>query len=172
MSRKQIWLPLQHTEIEKKVMSMQHLNLPEYDIKIAEKEGKTVILDNLRSCYVALTPEEWVRQHFVHFLLEQLNYPKSLMANEVSINLNGMKRRCDTIVYDRTLSPRMIIEYKAPNVKIDRNVFAQISRYNIVLRVDYLVISNGMQHYCCKMDYENNSFTFLNEIPKYEIITA
>ncbi len=152
---------------------MQHINLPKYNIKVTEKEGKTVIFDNLRSCYVALTPEEWVRQHFIHFLMEYHNYPSALMANEVCINLNGMKRRCDTVIYDRTLTPRMIIEYKAPSVKIDREVFAQISRYNLVLRVDYLLISNGLQHYCCKMDYARNCFSFLNEIPNYnDIITG
>lgn len=151
---------------------MQQLNLPQYNIKTIEKEDKHSIFDNLRGCYVALTPEEWVRQHFVHFLLEHNNYPTSLMANEVCIELNGMKRRCDTVVYDRNLRPRMIIEYKAPTVKIDKNVFAQISRYNIVLHVDYLVISNGLQHYCCKMDYENNSFAFLNAIPTYNEIIA
>lgn len=146
------------------------LNLPEYETKIAEKDGKSAIFDNLRRCYVALTPEEWVRQHFVHYLLERRDYPATLMANEVSLTLNNTKRRCDTVVYDRNLRPRMIIEYKAPSVKITRNVFAQISRYNIVLRVDYLVISNGLQHYCCKMDYERNSYSFLNDIPDYKEI--
>lgn len=146
------------------------LNLPEYETKIAEKDGKSAIFDNLRRCYVALTPEEWVRQHFVHYLLERRDYPATLMANEVSLTLNNTKRRCDTVVYDRNLRPRMIIEYKAPSVKITRNVFAQISRYNIVLRVDYLVVSNGLQHYCCKMDYERNSYSFLNDIPDYKEI--
>lgn len=146
------------------------LNLPEYETKIAEKDGKSAIFDNLRRCYVTLTPEEWVRQHFVHYLLERRDYPATLMANEVSLTLNNTKRRCDTVVYDRNLRPRMIIEYKAPSVKITRNVFAQISRYNIVLRVDYLVISNGLQHYCCKMDYERNSYSFLNDIPDYKEI--
>lgn len=144
------------------------LNLPEYDTKVIEKDGKLSIFDELRGSYVALTPEEWVRQHFVHLLLNRYNFPQSLMANEVCIELNGMSRRCDTVIYDSTLRPRMIVEYKAPSVKIDKKVFSQISRYNLVLKVDYLVISNGMQHYCCKMNYENNSFTFLNDIPLYE----
>ena len=94
------------------------------------------------------------------------------MANEISINLNGMKRRCDTVVYDRQLRPRAIIEYKAPTVKITKEVFAQISRYNLILKVDYLIVSNGLQHYCCKMDYEKQSFTFLQEIPDYNTIVA
>ena len=144
------------------------LNLPEYDTKVTEKDGKLSIFDELRGSYVALTPEEWVRQHFVHLLLNRYNFPQSLMANEVCIELNGMSLRCDTVIYDSTLRPRMIVEYKAPSVKIDKKVFSQISRYNLVLKVDYLVISNGMQHYCCKMNYEKNSFTFLNDIPLYE----
>lgn len=146
---------------------MQQLNLPGYNVIITEKNGKSMIFDNLRRIYVALTPEEWVRQHFTHYLIEQHGYPATLMANEASIILNNTNRRCDTVVYDRTLCPRMIIEYKAPTVKIDSKVFAQISRYNLVLRVDYLVVSNGLQHYCCKMDYNNNSYEFIQEIPPY-----
>ena len=148
---------------------MFQLNLPEYPAKITEKDGKKSIFDELRGCYVALTPEEWVRQNFVQMLL--YSYPASLMANESAIELNGMIRRCDTIVYDRSLRPRMIVEYKAPTVKIDKKVFAQISRYNLVLKVDYLVISNSIQHYCCKMDYEKNTFSFLNNIPTYSTLT-
>lgn len=146
---------------------MQQLNLPGYDAVIIDKEGKPMIFDNLRRIYVALTPEEWVRQNFTHYLMEQYDYPATLMANEASITLNNTRRRCDTVVYDRTLRPRMIIEYKAPTVKIDSKVFTQISRYNLVLRVDYLVVSNGLQHYCCKMDYTNNSYEFKQGIPPY-----
>lgn len=94
------------------------------------------------------------------------------MANEVAITLNGTKRRCDTVVYDRLLRPRAIIEYKAPEVKITKEVFAQISRYNLKLKVEYLIISNGLQHYCCRMDYEKQSYTFLQEIPEYSTITT
>ena len=143
------------------------LNLPPYEAKIQQSNGKDQIFDDLRRCYVALTPEEWVRQHFVHMLIEHKGFPATLTANEVAISLNGMSRRCDTVVYDKGLKPRAIIEYKAPSVKIDGKVFAQIARYNLVLRVDYLIVSNGLHHYCCKMDYDNNSYTFLNEIPAY-----
>jgi hypothetical protein len=143
------------------------LNLPGYDTKISSKDGKPTIFDLLRRCYVALTPEEWVRQHFVHFLIEHCNYPATLMGNEVGLTLNGTKKRCDTVVYDRNLKPRIIIEYKAPTVKINKEVFSQIARYNLVLKVDYLIISNGIQHYCCRMDYEKNSFEFIANIPEY-----
>ena len=146
---------------------MLSLNLPKYETKICERDGKLQIFDPLRKCHVALTPEEWVRQHFVNFLIESRGFPTALMANEVAITVNGMKRRCDTVVYDRQLQPRVIVEYKAPTVKITKEVFAQISRYNLTLKVDYLIVSNGLQHYCCRMDYPNNSYSFLQEIPEY-----
>lgn len=146
---------------------MLSLNLPKYETKICERDGKLQIFDPLRKCHVALTPEEWVRQHFVNFLIESRGFPAALMANEVAITVNGMKRRCDTVVYDRQLQPRVIVEYKAPTVKITKEVFAQISRYNLTLKVDYLIVSNGLQHYCCRMDYPNKSYSFLQEIPEY-----
>lgn len=146
---------------------MLSLNLPKYETKICERDGKLQIFDPLRKCHVALTPEEWVRQHFVNFLIESRGFPATLMANEVAITVNGMKRRCDTVVYDKQLQPRVIVEYKAPTVKITKEVFAQISRYNLTLKVDYLIVSNGLQHYCCRMDYPNNSYSFLQEIPEY-----
>ena len=151
---------------------MSVLNLPGYEAKIREKEGKREIFDRLRRCYVALTPEEWVRQHFVNMLIEHKGYPATLTANEVSITLNGMMRRCDTVVYDKNLRPIAIVDYKAPTVKIDEKVFAQIARYNLVLKVDYLIVSNGLQHFCCKMDYEKNSYSFLREIPAYDVVAA
>ena len=146
---------------------MLSLNLPKYETKICERDGKLQIFDPLRKCHVALTPEEWVRQHFVNFLIESRGFPAALMANEVAITVNGMKRRCDTVVYDKQLQPRVIVEYKTPTVKITKEVFAQISRYNLTLKVDYLIVSNGLQHYCCRMDYPNNSYSFLQEIPEY-----
>lgn len=149
---------------------MSALNLPTFDKKIIEKDGKSSIFDVIRRQYVALTPEEWVRQHFVHFLITHKGFPKSLMANEVQLKLNGMSRRCDTVVYDRTLRPRIIVEYKAPTVNITQQVFDQICRYNMVLQVDYLIVSNGLTHYCCKIDYNKNAYAFLKEIPEYNQI--
>ncbi len=147
---------------------MLELNLPPYEKKITKKDDKPFILDVIRRQYVALTPEEWVRQNFVHFLIEHKGYPQSLMANEVQLKLNGMSRRCDTVVYDRTLRPRVIVEYKAPSVSITQKVFEQICRYNMVLQVDYLIVSNGLAHYCCRIDYPTRSYTFLQEIPEYK----
>lgn len=149
---------------------MLSLNLPSFEAKIKNLDGRNVIYDVLRRRYVALTPEEWVRQHFVHFLIEHKGYPQSLMGNEVMLKLNGMTRRCDTLLYNRDLSAKMIIEYKAPNIEINQKVFTQISNYNLVLRVDYLIVSNGIRHYCCKMNYENQNFCFLETIPDYSLL--
>lgn len=149
---------------------MLPLNIPSYPIKLAVRNGKNVIFDVLRRRFVALTPEEWVRQHFVHFLIERKNYPQSLMANEISLSLNGMVKRCDTVLYNRDLTAKMIIEYKAPTIEISQKVFTQISHYNLVLKVDYLIVSNGLNHYCCKVDYVNQNYTFLAEIPDYSLL--
>ena len=122
---------------------MQTLNLPPYDVKLRGTREKPEIFDFLRRRFVTLTPEEWVRQHFTHFLVEHKGYPQALME------------------------PRMIIEYKAPTVAITQKVFNQISTYNLLLHVDYLIVSNGLQHYCCRMDYERGQYEFLQDIPEY-----
>ena len=146
---------------------MYRLNLPQYEIKINQRQGKPYILDTLRRRYVSLTPEEWVRQHFVHFLIEHKGYPQALLANEVELRLGEKRLRCDSVLYNREAKPVMIIEYKAPTIALSQRVFDQISAYNMLLHVDYLIVSNGMQHYCCRMDYENHSYTFLTDIPDY-----
>lgn len=148
---------------------MQPMNLPPFAANIKKIDGMVKILDVLRQKFVALTPEEWVRQHFVHFLIAQKSYPTTLMANEVAVTLNGMSRRCDTVVYSQQgLRPRMIIEYKRPDVEITQRVFHQICRYNMVLEVEYLVVSNGLKHYCCQVDIKNGGYAFLEDIPTYE----
>ena len=144
------------------------LNLPSFEAKVIRKDGLPAIFDFIRRRYVALTPEEWVRQHFVHFLIEHKGYPRALMANEVQLKLNHTQKRCDTVLYRRDLTAQMIVEYKAPDVEITQAVFDQIGRYNLVLHVDYLVVSNGLQHYCCRMDYVQNRYQFLPDIPLYE----
>ena len=149
---------------------MFRLNLPPYPIKIQEKGEKRQIFDFLRRKWVALTPEEWVRQHFTHFLVEHKNYPQALLANEVELRIGEKRLRCDTLLYNKELRPRMIIEYKAPTIQIQQKTFDQISVYNLLLKVDYLVVSNGLCHYCCKMDYEHQSYQFLKDIPDYETI--
>lgn len=149
---------------------MPALNLPSFDAKIVEKDGKRSIFDIVRKKYVALTPEEWVRQHFIHYLITEKSFPKELVANEISLNLNGTSKRCDTVVYNRFLEPLMIIEYKAPHIDITQAVFDQIVRYNMVLHVSYLVVSNGINHYCCLIDYSKGNYSFLNGIPEYKAI--
>lgn len=146
---------------------MLDLNLPPFDIKVKKLDGRLSVFDQLRRKYVALTPEEWVRQHFVNFLVTEKGYPSALIANEIQINLNNQKRRCDSVVYNRRLEPIVIVEYKAPDVNITQDVFDQIVRYNIVLKVDYLIVSNGINHYCCKINYESQSFQYLSDIPLY-----
>lgn len=146
---------------------MQRLNLPEYQFNIKKKDDNFIILDPLRKRWVTLTPEEWVRQNFVRFLIEDREFPAALMNNEISLTQNGIKRRCDTLVADRHGAPLVIVEYKAPTVEISQKTFDQIVRYNMVLQAKYLIVSNGLSHYCCKIDYNNNSYSFLDEIPCY-----
>ncbi|MBQ4162006.1 MAG: type I restriction enzyme HsdR N-terminal domain-containing protein [Parabacteroides sp.] len=146
---------------------MLSLNLPPFDVKMQQRNGKNFIFDPLRRKYISLTPEEWVRQHFIHFLTNYKGYPKGLLANEIQLNLNGTKKRCDTVLFNKDLNARMIIEYKAPNIEITQAVFDQITRYNMVLKVEYLIVSNGIHHYCCHIDYSTMQYTFLPDIPTY-----
>lgn len=150
---------------------MSALNLPSFDAKIKTDGGKRFIYDILRRKFVALTPEETVRQSFVHYLISALGYPQELLANEVALQLNGTLKRCDSVLYRRDLSALMIMEYKAPTVSISQRTFDQIVRYNMVLRVRYLTVSNGLNHYCCRIDYTGGgSYSFLSEIPDYSVI--
>ena len=147
---------------------MTRLNLPPFEIKLRGTKAQPQIFDILRKKYIALTPEEWVRQHFVHFLVEHKGYPAALMANEIQLKVGEKTLRADSVLYSRDLKPRMIIEYKAPHIPITQKVFDQISIYNMLLHVDYLVVSNGLQHYVCKMDYNDKKYLFLEDIPDYE----
>ena len=149
---------------------MQALNLPKTDLKIITRDGKQQVFDILRRKYVALTPEEWVRQHFINYLIQHKGYPAECIGNEISITLNGTKKRCDSVVYGQNAQPAMILEYKSPQVEISQQVFEQISRYNIKLRVKWLVVSNGLHHYCCWLNYESGTSQFVEDIPPYSII--
>lgn len=150
---------------------MTPLNLPQYNINIQKAhDGTTLIFDRLRNKFVALTPEEWVRQHFTSYLITHKNYPAGLMANEVALSLNGTSRRSDTVVYNSSAQPLVIIEYKAPHIKISQKTFDQIIRYNMVFQAPYLIVSNGLNHYCCHIDFSNRSYKFLPDIPTFEEI--
>jgi len=146
---------------------MTELNLPRYDVKIRGTRQKPEIYDFLRRRFVALTPEEWVRQHFTHFLVEHMGYPQALLGNEIELHAGSKRLRCDSILYDEQLKPRAILEYKAPSVALTQKVFNQISTYNFLLHVDYLMVSNGLDHFCCRMDYEQHSYHFLETVPTY-----
>ena len=148
--------------------SIVPLNLPPIPPSALRWGDSSVeIYDSLRHKYVLLTPEEWVRQHFTSYMITDKGFPASLMANEVGITLNGTKRRCDTVVFDRTGEPMMIVEYKAPSIPITQKVFDQIVRYNMALQVKFLAVSNGISHYCCKLDYVNHTYAFMPQFPDY-----
>ncbi|MDE6487322.1 MAG: type I restriction enzyme HsdR N-terminal domain-containing protein [Muribaculaceae bacterium] len=145
------------------------LNLPEYGARVRRlADGSVQIYDDLRRKFVALTPEEWVRQHFVHWLLDAKRYPAGLTANEVGLRLNGTLRRCDTVVFGTDGRPAVVVEYKAPEVAITQRVFDQIARYNLVMQADYLIVSNGLDHYCCRYDHATGRYAFVREVPAWE----
>ena len=145
------------------------LNLPPYSFKTKNTtDGKTLIFDRLRNKYVALTPEEYVRQNFVEFLIQEKKYPASLIANEISITYNGLKKRCDTLVYKRNGTIGMIIEYKAPHIDISQNTFDQLAVYNLKLNVNKFIVTNGLTHYCGEIDAQKASYRFFEEIPDYD----
>lgn len=143
------------------------LNLPAVPLRTRREDDVLKVFDRLRGKYVTLTPEEYVRQHFTEWMLNSLHYPASLMANEIGINLNGTRRRCDTVVFNPDGTPLVIVEYKAPDVNITQAVFDQIVRYNMTLRAKYLIVSNGLNHYCCVIDYNSMTYNFIPDIPDY-----
>ena len=146
---------------------MQKLNLPIYSIKLKKEGNKTLVFDPIRKKYIVLTPEEWVRQNFIQFLIQEKNYPASLMAVEMEINLLKTKKRCDIVSYNTMGLPHMIVECKAPTIKISQDTFDQIARYNMTLKTNLLIVTNGLQHYICMMDHQNQRYHFLKEIPNY-----
>jgi hypothetical protein len=151
---------------------MDKLNFPEYQFR-TRYEGQTLqIWDEIRKKYVALTPEEWVRQNLLKYLLNEKGIPSSLMRVEAGITLNRMPRRADVIVYENSGKPLLIAECKAPSVKISQETFDQIARYNIPLKVKYLLVTNGTDHYFCRINANDNSYEFLKEIPGYDKLTG
>lgn len=149
---------------------MKRLNLPTYSFNIKLIEQRKYIFDFIRKKFVLLTPEEWVRQNFLRYLVEEKKYPATLIAVEKEFKLNNLSKRGDAVVYNKLGKPFLIVEFKAPEVKINQKVFDQIARYNMKLQVDFLIVSNGLQHYGCKMDYPNNNYLFLKEIPCFSEI--
>ena len=146
---------------------MQRLNLPTFNFKLKSSENKTLIFDKLRKKYVVLTPEEWVRQHYVCFLIEEKKYPISLIALEKQLIINNRKKRTDILVFNKKGNHEIIVECKAPSIKITQDTFDQIARYNLKLKANYLIVTNGLEHFYCKMDFEKETYIFLKDIPKH-----
>lgn len=147
---------------------MQKLNLPQFDFRLKKEGEKHYIFDDIRKKFILLTPEEWVRQNFIRFLIEDKNYPRSLMAVEKQITINSKLFRFDLVGYQRSGQPFLIAEFKAPGVKITQQAFDQVVRYNMALKVKLVIVSNGLQHFVCAIDYNNSSYNFLKEIPGFE----
>lgn len=137
---------------------MQKLNLPDYKFRLKSNENKILIFDNLRKKYIILTPEEWVRQHFVQFLIEEKKYPTSLIALEKQLTINNRKKRTDILVFNKEGNPYIIVECKAPKIKISQAAFDQIARYNLKLKANFLIVTNGLEHFYCRMDFENETY--------------
>lgn len=147
---------------------MKILNLPAYNFKVKDQDGIRFIFDPIRKKYVMLTPEEWVRQNFIQFLIQDKKYPASLIAVEIGLKYNQLQKRADVLIYNKQGQPHLMIECKAPEVKISQETFHQIAAYNMSFKVNYLVVTNGMDHFCCKMDYSENTYQFLQMIPDFE----
>ncbi|MDY0089870.1 MAG: type I restriction enzyme HsdR N-terminal domain-containing protein [Flavobacteriaceae bacterium] len=146
---------------------MQELNLPDYTFRFKSSENKRHIFDGFRKKFVVLTPEEWVRQHILQFLHNQYNYPKSLIAVEKQIKINGLIKRFDIVVFNTKGNVFLVVECKAPEIDINQSTFDQIARYNIALNASFLMVTNGLKHYFCQIDSVNEKYIFLPDIPKF-----
>jgi len=150
---------------------MQELNIPTYPIKIRKSGDKKEVFDTVRKKYVALTPEEEVRQRFILYLIHEKNYPATLISIEKGLKVNRMYKRFDAVISDRRGQPAILIEFKSPKISITQKVFEQIATYNLMLKVEYLIVSNGLKHYCCRIDHKSGTIVFLEDIPDYEVLT-
>ncbi len=146
---------------------MQPLEFNSYSFRFKSNENNRLIFDEIRKKFVVLTPEEWVRQHVVQFLLSEKNYPKSHINVEKQLLLNGTKKRYDVLVFNPDGSIHLIVECKAPSVRIGQDTFDQIARYNLVTNATYLMVTNGLTHYFCQLDYQQERYVFLRDIPAY-----
>lgn len=147
---------------------MQLLNLPIFDAKIIEEKGKKCIFDVIRKKYVALTPEEWVRQHFIHFMINVMGYPMGLMAVEAIVKVNQLRQRADIVLYNRQLQPVLIVECKAPDVKVGQETLNQAGRYNQALGASYLVVTNGLVSFCIQLDKSGQNHKLITNLPLFD----
>nr|WP_149303027.1 type I restriction enzyme HsdR N-terminal domain-containing protein [Pareuzebyella sediminis] len=152
---------------ENRTARMQPLNFPEYDFRFKNNQNNILIFDVIRKKFVVLQPEEWVRQHTVRYLMDQKGYPKSLINVEKQLSVNGLKKRYDVVVFSNTGAIAILVECKSPDINIDQNTFDQIARYNLQLRAKYLMVTNGREHFYCKMDFEHEKYRFLKDIPDF-----
>ncbi|NNE77083.1 MAG: type I restriction enzyme HsdR N-terminal domain-containing protein [Pricia sp.] len=146
---------------------MRQLNFPKYDFRFKNSENNILIFDVIRKKFVVLQPEEWVRQHTVHFLLKNKNYPTGLINVEKQLVVNTLKKRYDIVVFDSKGTINILVECKAPGIRIDQGTFDQIARYNLQLKANYLMVTNGLDHFYCKMDFEDEKYRFLKDIPDF-----
>ena len=147
---------------------MQTLNLPVYPFKIRQNGSRTQIFDPIRKKYLVLSPEEWVRQHFLQYLVQDKKYPASLIGIETGLKYNQLLKRADILIYNTLGKPYLLVECKAPTVKVTQDAFDQLARYNMAFKVKYLVVTNGLRHFCCEMNYHTNAYSYLKEIPFFE----
>lgn len=143
------------------------LNFPEYPFRIKQENNAMYIFDEIRKKFLLLSPEEWVRQHLVQFLIRDKKYPRSLIKLEGGLKLNSLQKRTDILLFNSSGEKILLVECKAPSVKISQDTFDQIARYNFIHRVKWLLVSNGLQHYCCEIDFDNKSYRFVEELPEY-----
>lgn len=144
------------------------LNLPPYPFKLKKKANDYFIFDEIRKKYLLLTPEEWVRQHIVQYLIKEKKYPKSLFQLEGGLKLNSLQKRTDILIFNLQGEKTLMVECKAPSIKITQNAFDQIARYNIIHKVPLLFVSNGLQHYFCRINFEEGNYEFINDLPEYK----
>ena len=148
---------------------MQQLNFQPYQFRFKNSENKVSIFDEIRKKFIILTPEEWVRQHVIQYLLQEKKYPKSLINVEKVLKVNGLRKRYDVVVFNSDGTIFILIECKAPEISISQLTFDQIARYNMTMKAQYLMVTNGLNHYFCQMDYENEKYNFLTNLPSYQI---
>jgi hypothetical protein len=149
---------------------MEALNLPTYSIKIKSINGLDWIYDRFRRKYVRFTPEEWVRQNFALYLVHEKSFPASRIIIEKYLKINKMAKRCDIIFYNDSGLPDLMVECKSPKTKIGQETFEQVSVYNLAFKVKYLIITNGLKHYCCRVDFDTRQVHFMQEIPDYSLV--
>ena len=146
---------------------MQSLNFPAYDFRFKNSENKVHIFDTIRKKFVVLQPEEWVRQNVVQFLIHEKKYPRSLINVEKQLTINTLKKRYDIVVFDPMGNITLLVECKSPKIMINQQTFDQIARYNMLLNAEFLMVTNGLQHFYCKMDFNKEKYTFLEQIPDF-----